>query len=194
MRPQLVFVGDSITQQGFQEGGWLGRLAACFETKADVVNRGCSGYTTVLARSHQLSDVCELPTVPALVALCFGANDAAVPGSVQHVPLDEYGANLRHIVGSLRERWPGAALLLITPPPLDDPGWARKCADQGSSVSRTSAVTAAYQHRCVDVARDCAVPVVDLRTVAFGPDSYTDGLHLNSQVCGARDRVVVAAI
>ncbi len=110
-----------------------------------------------------LPDVVALSTTPSLVVVCFGANDAALPDSVQHVPLDMYAANLALIVNALRSRWPGTAILLLTPPPLDDEGWARKCADEGAPVSRTHDVTAQYAERCVLAGRDCGVPVADLR-------------------------------
>lgn len=78
MRPAFVCFGDSITQRGFAPG-WTGMLADAYQRKADVINRGYSGYNTRWAL--QL-----LPRVfpagappPELVTLFFGANDAALP-------------------------------------------------------------------------------------------------------------------
>lgn len=77
--------GDSITQRGFAPGGWAAALADRWQRRADVVNRGYSGYNTRWAL--QLVDRVFLPLAagaqpPAQLALAviwFGANDAALP-------------------------------------------------------------------------------------------------------------------
>jgi lysophospholipase L1-like esterase len=43
VRPQVVLLGDSITQNSFDSGGWGAQLAHWYVRKADVVNRGFSG-------------------------------------------------------------------------------------------------------------------------------------------------------
>lgn len=84
-RPQFVTFGDSITQRGFAPG-WTGALADAYQRRADVVNRGYSGYNTRWAL--QLLDRVFPPPEPAaaaaappprLVTIFFGANDAALP-------------------------------------------------------------------------------------------------------------------
>lgn len=81
MRPTFVCFGDSITQRGFAPG-WTGMLADAYQRKADVVNRGYSGYNTRWAL-QLLPRVFPEPLPggepPALVTLFFGANDAALP-------------------------------------------------------------------------------------------------------------------
>lgn len=47
---RIILFGDSITQQGFNNGGWAARLASRYVRRADVYNRGLSGYNTVWAR------------------------------------------------------------------------------------------------------------------------------------------------
>eukprot|EP00397_Hematodinium_sp_SG-2012_P062470 GEMP01084428.1.p1 GENE.GEMP01084428.1~~GEMP01084428.1.p1 ORF type:complete len:217 (+),score=42.22 GEMP01084428.1:72-722(+) len=46
--PEIILFGDSITQQSFSidNGGWGARLSDHFSRRADVLNRGFSGYTT----------------------------------------------------------------------------------------------------------------------------------------------------
>ena len=39
----MVLLGDSITQNSFDSGGWGAQLAHWYVRKADVVNRGFSG-------------------------------------------------------------------------------------------------------------------------------------------------------
>lgn len=116
-RPSIILFGDSITQQGFSGSttttspGWVSLLSNAYARRADVLNRGYSGYNT----RHAL-DI--LPTVfgsddhggkaggdVLMVTVFFGANDASLPGDrehCQHVPIDEYESNLRRIVSSIR--------------------------------------------------------------------------------------------
>ena len=90
-RRSIVLFGDSLTQQSFGTGGssWGARVAELYQRRATVYNRGFSGYTTRWALPllrPALADVCG---APALLTICFGANDAALPdggGAVQHVP------------------------------------------------------------------------------------------------------------
>jgi hypothetical protein len=49
LRPAFVLFGDSITQRGGAVGGWATRLAERYTRRADVVNRGYSGYNTAWA-------------------------------------------------------------------------------------------------------------------------------------------------
>lgn len=44
---KILLLGDSLTQGGTDdEGGWAQRLAARYSRRADVLNRGLSGYQT----------------------------------------------------------------------------------------------------------------------------------------------------
>jgi lysophospholipase L1-like esterase len=109
LRPAILLFGDSITQQGFGwEGtsvGWVSLLSRDYSRRADVLNRGFSGYNT----NHALQ---VLPTIVSgakaaaqevlFATVFFGANDAALPGELQHVPIEEYGQNLATIVDHMR--------------------------------------------------------------------------------------------
>ena len=48
--PRVVVIGDSITEQGSRNGGWVTLLAEALTRKCDVINRGFSGYTTRTTR------------------------------------------------------------------------------------------------------------------------------------------------
>ena len=74
---RFVLFGDSITQGSFGVGGWGARLADHYARRADVLNRGYSGYTTVGARTPAPRAArCTSPaTPPTLVTVFFGAND-----------------------------------------------------------------------------------------------------------------------
>lgn len=78
-RPQFVLFGDSITQKSFSPGGWGAAVADAYQRKADVVNRGYSGYNSRWAL-HLLGRVfpAERAGDTALATVFFGANDAAL--------------------------------------------------------------------------------------------------------------------
>ncbi len=63
----------------------------------------------------------------------LGANDAALPHSVQHVPLARYEANLAALVRAVRDpespRYaPDTRVVLLTPPPVQPVRWAKALA------------------------------------------------------------------
>ncbi len=159
-------------------------MADHFATKCDVLNRGCSGYTTDLALSVAFEWAFSgLAEQPLFVVVCFGANDAALLSSVQHVPLDRYQSNLTALVGRLRAKWPGLEIVLVSPPPLDDAKWAAHVlATYGSSEpSRLSRVTRQYRDAAAAVAEAERVSFCDLWDKRFeAPGLLSDGLHLTA--------------
>ncbi|KAL7548964.1 hypothetical protein ACHAWF_012235 [Thalassiosira exigua] len=170
MRRTIVLFGDSITQTGFSTGanfaGWAGLLANSYARRADVLNRGFSGYNT----RHALD---ALPSVfgsvegrssvgrPLFVTVLLGANDSSLPGDrehCQHVPVDEYEDNLKKIVDAIECAFEGGTtkppIIMITPPPVDAPSWDQYCMDAfGELASRTNEVAGLYGERVKSVAR-----------------------------------------
>ncbi|KAM0922405.1 hypothetical protein ACQ4PT_006202 [Festuca glaucescens] len=190
MRPSIVLFGDSITEESFGEGGWGAHLANHYSRSADVVLRGYSGYNTRWAALVAGRAIAAVPrSAVAAVTVLFGANDASLPdrgSAFQHVPLPEYKDNLRAICAVLRARWPSAAVILITPPPVDERGRVRY--PYGGDVSglpeRTNEAAGRYARACVEVARQSGHRVIDIwsRMQKF-PGWETsflrdDGLHL----------------
>uniref|UniRef100_A0ACD5VGP5 Uncharacterized protein n=2 Tax=Avena sativa TaxID=4498 RepID=A0ACD5VGP5_AVESA len=191
MRPRLVLFGASITEQSFASGGWGAALADHFAHKADVVLRGLSGYNTrwalkVLDRA--MEGAAAGGADPAAVTLLFGSNDASLPDQPQahqHVPLDEYQDNLRAICASLKKKWPCAAVILITPPPIHEPARIRDMYgdnDPSRQPERTNESAGAYAQACIAVAKELDHPVIDIWTqMQKFPDWQTsalcDGLH-----------------
>ena len=99
--PNVVVIGDSLTEYGFGNNGWTSLLANYLSRKCDVINRGFNGYNTnhmrlvfddVLKHSVNNSNT-------AAVILFLGANDAFIPDMTPkaHVPLEEYSDNLRFL-------------------------------------------------------------------------------------------------
>ncbi|KAL1783645.1 isoamyl acetate-hydrolyzing esterase 1-like [Sigmodon hispidus] len=158
-------------------------------TKCDVLNRGFSGYNTrwakiILPRLIRKGSGVENP---AAITIFFGANDCSLKDEnpKQHVPLDEYSANLRDMVQYLRSvDIPEERIILITPPPLCEAAWANECNLKGCKLNRLNSVVGEYAKACVKVAGDCGTDVLDLWTLMqkdnqdFSP-YLSDGLHLS---------------
>lgn len=208
-RPKLLLFGDSLTQRGFEGPGqgWAAGIAHAYGRRADVVNRGFSGYTAKWC-------ALMLPTlfpaddpaweVPLLAVIFLGANDAALPSREQHVPVHEYEQHLRRIVAYLRERRRAdgtyTQILLLTPPPVDEGRWEAHCLARGRELDRKNEVTRLYARACLGVGKLMNVPVVDVWTELGGTDldevapNLGDGLHLSPQgnmlVCEAVLRAI----
>ncbi|KAG9404215.1 hypothetical protein AC1031_005754 [Aphanomyces cochlioides] len=174
--PLFITLGDSITQLAVDPKrlGFQALLSSDYVRKADVVNRGLSGWTTRgwLPKVPLLIDEWQYKP-PSLITIFLGANDAALIDSVdkgQHVPLEEYTANLRNMVNLFHAAFPSCSLLFLTPPVVDDARWP----------SRANLETKKYAAACVQVANKTHVPVVDFWTRLQGrTDLLADGLHFN---------------
>jgi lysophospholipase L1-like esterase len=134
--------------------------------RLDVVNRGLSGYNT----SNAVSVLPKIfaPPVPGgpkieYLLVWFGANDAAITLSVdnQHVPLDQYRANLASIIQHPIIAAHKARILLITPPPIDEVRIDELDRAKGhKEATRKSKISAQYAQVAREVA--AAVPNVIL--------------------------------
>ena len=127
----LVVFGDSVTAPRAKVSVYAQVLAEAllFEgKKAGVVNAGVPGNTTAQALKRLETDV--LQKRPDAVVMLFGINDAAVdvwknpPASAPRVPLEEYRANLKNCVASVKAT--GARVVLMTPNPLSWSDTTRK--------------------------------------------------------------------
>ncbi|XP_005082067.1 isoamyl acetate-hydrolyzing esterase 1 homolog isoform X2 [Mesocricetus auratus] len=187
--PRVLLFGDSITQFSFQPGGWGAMLADRLVRKCDVLNRGFSGYNTRWAKIilPRLISKGSSTENPVAVTVFFGANDATLKDEnpKQHVPLDEYSANLRAMVQYLRSvDIPEDRVILITPPPLGEAAWEKECVLKGCKLNRLNSIVGEYANACLQVARDCGTDVLDLWTLMqkdnqdFSP-YLSDGLHLS---------------
>lgn len=214
-RPLLLFLGDSITQDGTDasRGGWICRLQHRYNRSADFIARGLCGYNTSHVVSHVLPSLCvELASrhaaqgvaTPALIAVWLGTNDAALLTGEefrQHVELPRYRANLREIVARLREASPTSRLLLITPGAANN---AMRILHAGDGrLDRSNEEAAVYARACVEEAARLGVQSLDMHTVfnALGDEQrdecLADGLHLtprgNAVAGDAIDATIAAA-
>ena len=194
---RIVLFGDSITQQSWSVGGWGARLQERYQRRADVLNRGYSGYNTRWAL-----EVLNDPTFydgsdshVILATIFFGANDASLPqhNMRQHVPLEEYAANLRSIVRHFRQHCPRAALVLIAPPPVCHEqrlAFQRERYPHAPSgvLERTNEAAGEYAAAAARVAVEMGIACVNLwaemqrAAPAAGWHAFlSDGLHLSEE-------------
>ncbi|KAG2349588.1 SGNH hydrolase [Suillus weaverae] len=189
----IMLVGDSLTQRGWEPGGFALLLAERYVRKLDVINRGLAGYQTdwaipvceqIFARQHEQHQV---PKVD-LLTIWYGANDAAPAPNTRHVPRDRYKANLCHLIQMVKLPTsayysPETRIILITPPPVNTMQWGKP------ESPRVFETTRSYAEAVKEVGEKENVPVADIWTQIFdaagrseeGCKRYLiDGLHLNS--------------
>ncbi|KAH9720244.1 GDSL esterase/lipase [Citrus sinensis] len=200
MRPQIVLFGDSITQQSFGSAGWGAALADAYCRKADVLLRGYGGYNTrwALFLLHHIfplvNNLLDNSNPPVATTIFFGANDAALFGRTserQHVPVEEYGDNLKIMVQHLKRLSPTMLVVLITPPPVDEDGrmeYAKSLYGEKAMKlpERTNEMTGVYARQCIETAKDLGVPFIDLwskmqETEGWQKKFLSDGLHLTEE-------------
>ena len=192
-RPQIICFGDSITQNGSAPEGFVTALSHYFTRRADVLNRGYSGYTTrsLLKALRQLdpghAGFLSSSPFPTLLTLCLGANDRVLPQFPQHVPLLEFRENLETLIGMLRPRdATSPSLLLITPPQVDPERWGRARQSKRQvaelTVFHDTEIALQYAQAVKEVALQLSIPCVDLwsLTTHAKHDPLVDGLHLSA--------------
>jgi hypothetical protein len=125
-----------------------------------------------------------------LVTVWFGANDAAAPTEVTHIPLPEFTDNLRAILLHLQKV--STTVVVITPPPVHGPtrlAFQRRKYGDGASgtLERTTESAGRYAVAARQVAGELGVPVFDAHQRMLeqpdwprfvGSDGLGDGLHL----------------
>ncbi|KAJ5238489.1 GDSL Lipase/Acylhydrolase family protein [Penicillium chermesinum] len=185
---QFILFGDSITQMSNNQDigfGFHPALQEAYSRKLDIINRGFSGYTTahaiqVFPRFFPSPEVASV----RLMTVFFGANDAAVPGHPQHVPLEQYKENLKKIIQHPATRAQGPRILIITPPPVNE--YQLEFFDKSKDIphpSRTAAITKTYAQAAKEVAAALNVPVVDIWSALMGSTGWQEGQPLP----GSRD-------
>ena len=141
--PVVVCVGDSLTEQAAQPGGWGALLQNRYVSRRDVLLRGMSGYNSrwlwaCLPRTlpQQPSDRPSGPSHVAAVTLLIGTNDAVDPRAPsgpgwpqQHVDVAEFERNLDamvdHLLGVRNADGSSPVVLVASPPPADGDSWHR---------------------------------------------------------------------
>ncbi|KAA8904651.1 SGNH hydrolase-type esterase domain-containing protein [Sphaerosporella brunnea] len=188
--PSIVLFGDSLTEQAFshERHGFAASLAESYVRRADVLNRGLSGYNSDWLLSFLEKVLAAQVSEVLLWVIWIGANDACLPEFPFHVPLDRYRSNLGRMVSLIRSHAPSknAKILFLTPPPVDIE--MLKVHHRRKGRDRRVDVTESYAEACLEVARGLGegVGVIDFHKAVkervVGSWSLqqwmTDGLHL----------------
>jgi len=184
-----------LTQTSFE--GWGGGLAQRYQRRADVLNRGMSGYNTRWFLAYSKDDgIWEEPGTIKLITIWFGANDASLAkyNPHHHVPLEEYQNNLKRLVILAKESYPSAKLVMITPPPVHHEQrfeyQRTRYGDKATGIlERTLDSAEKYSEACKTVASELDVPCLNMfdLMVNEGGDNdgfgryLWDGLHFSSE-------------
>lgn len=167
--PKIVLLGDSLTQvlsaafqnliklsptthrhqRGYEveTGAWVSRLSHKYIRKAQVVNLGLSGYNTEWYKNLLTAILPTQESTVACVVIFFGANDCVLAdrNPHQHVPLQQFVANLKTIIRDIRLLFPSARLVVVTPPPVHIEGWAKHRKSQGRAMDRSWSAVRSYR-------------------------------------------------
>jgi isoamyl acetate esterase len=176
-RPKILLLGDSLTQTSFE--GWAAKLADFYQRRADVINRGYSGYNTEWYLRLPLEDDC-CGEQTCLVLIFFGANDAALKehDPHHHVTVERYAQNLGTLIDRLQRQHAlvsahannnhhEMSILLITPPPVVHEQrlafQIKRFKKMATGVlDRTNETTGLYAAACKRVASAANLPCLDL--------------------------------
>lgn len=204
-RAEICLLGDSITQEAFDPAisGFAAQLANEYRRKADVLNRGYSGYNTRLALSIA-PHVFGSGRRYLFSTIFYGANDACLEAP-QHLDPGEYAANLKALIASAAAV--SGAVFVLTPPPLDTARWPNRNNEATGKIAATAAAVVAEMAAASaastsssststgssGAAAAVSVPVhcIDLHSSMLAASSWTsgipawhgflsDGLHLSS--------------
>ena len=186
-RDKIIFLGDSITEQGGGPRGYVTIVTDSLRAKYGehapaVINAGISGNKVTDLQARLDRDV--LSKKPTVVVVYIGINDVwhfASPG-LGGTPKDVYEAGLRDVVSRVRAT--GAAVILCTPSVIGEKHNGGNpqdtMLDEYSGISR-------------EIAKEAGVSLCDLRKIFTAylrlnnPDNVSeniltiDGVHLNDE-------------
>ena len=188
---RVLAFGDSIAQ-GFWsvEGGWVEKLRRNYDGLAlkdlknnnqpEIFNLGVSGDTTrnLLARVELETKVRKWPGDPITVLLAIGTNDELFQNDEQLVGPDEFKANVRKILSTLR---PLADKIMLIGNASCDEKLTRPVF--WSDIHYTNEQLMKYEEYIAEIAADENIPFVPIfEKFQEGQSSkqlLADGLHPN---------------
>ena len=186
-RAQILLIGDSLTQRGYDsKRGWVSKLSSTYSRRADVINRGYSGYNTRWVLDLMKRKSILFAKKPTLVVVFLGANDAAVNHKSEYaVPLEEYEKNMRAILNLYRN----VPRIVITPPPIIEKDRVRHAMETTAfdTPDRLYQHTEKYAVAAEKVAREMGVGLADAfdRFEKLGGGDlgayFSDGLHFSEK-------------
>ncbi|KAF2188187.1 SGNH hydrolase [Zopfia rhizophila CBS 207.26] len=125
--PEIVLFGDSLTQWAFDEltGGFGWVLEQKYAGKAEVFNEDSYTSSWLKPNFQRIIERATEPYAPPtlLLIIFLGANDACLPPTGAHVPIDKFEDNLREFVETvlIQDNMADTKIVLITPPPINIP-------------------------------------------------------------------------
>jgi len=189
----ILLFGDSLTEGGWVEGGFAQLLAAAYNRRLDVINRGLRGYNTewgLTSFKHIFASRDKHSSLPVvkLLTIWLGANDATLSGDRQHVSYDQYLENIHTMASMIRSPTspyysPRTRIILLTPPPVNPSQFPQ-------DLNRTPEHTKMYADGIKTVGEELDLPVVDVWSLFWikagekeeGLTSLlSDGLHLTKE-------------
>lgn len=184
-KPLILLLGDSITEYSFDTlyNGWGAKLADYYRLKADIINRGFSGYNStylcnILPFLYPLNSIEK----PFLTVIMLGNNDSAIKEvKVQHVDIEEFSKNVENIIKYLLKLNSNMKIILMTPTPIDDIKYRNTCAQQGNQQLRSNSITEIYAEEIEKLSLKYHLPCVDLfhrmQDCENWEEYLRDGLH-----------------
>lgn len=179
----IVFLGDSITQAGAGETGYVTLFRRTLEaTRPDsgikVIGAGISGNRVPDLQQRLDRDV--LSHKPAVVVIYIGINDVWHSKNGRGTPAEAYEAGLRSLVGRCRDA--GARIILCTPSVIgektDGSNDLDAMLDQYCDISRR--VAAETESTLVDLRSSFLGYLREYNTANVETGVLTtDGVHLN---------------
>lgn len=190
-RPKILLLGDSLTQLGWD--GWAGQLANVYQRRADVVNRGMSGYNTKWFLEYAKESDVWMQGRVALIIIFFGANDSsdALLNPRHHIPSDEFKQNLDQLVELCEVHYgKDVEILIVTAPPVVHHQrltfQKERFGDKATGeLERNMELSELYAQAAIDVAQRVNRPYVHLWKLMQVTDNwesfFIDGLHFSSK-------------
>mmetsp|Transcript_10127 Transcript_10127/g.15082 ORF Transcript_10127/g.15082 Transcript_10127/m.15082 type:complete len:263 (+) Transcript_10127:109-897(+) len=197
-RPKIILLGDSITQLSFSsDHGFGAAICDAYQRRADVLNRGYSGYNTEwilkLLETKKADVFANDPKNVVLMTVFLGANDASSSAfnPRQHVPLPKYKENLKQIVSVIRHECGDAVkIIIIGPPPIHHEARLRYQVERygekaTGKLERTCGLAGDYSNAAREAADEINVPFLNLWKDMLEEENWqsflSDGLHLSGE-------------
>lgn len=176
-QPKIVLIGDSIRL------GYAPEVAKKLEGKAIIVSpKANGGDSSNVLKNLEAWAIKEQPDIVHFNAGIHDTKKDKKTGKFQ-VPPEQYEANLRKIVETLRKQTKAMVIFATTTPIIDDRAAKQR---EKASYQLLDASTVEYNRIALKVMKDLNVPVNDLRAVVGEGDERgklmtSDGVHFTPE-------------
>lgn len=183
---KLILIGDSNTQFGHGQSGWVNCISDLFQRKCDVINRGFSGYNSDQIRIILPKILSEFsPESVCGVIVMLGSNDSTDPkAEIQHVDLKKFSENITFIADYILN-WGISKnkLIFVSPGKIYDEKWRRT---MGPKAFHFDYLVKDYAIEIIKIAKKKSIMFFDFRQAMedYGVEYHEllhDGLHLSKQ-------------